>query len=62
MKKRSGARGTIIRAENLFFDNKTRRESVNLNTEPKAIQKIVTAYALFNTGVSITLKKVGIDS
>ncbi|EFC39127.1 predicted protein [Naegleria gruberi] len=59
MKKRSGARGTIIRAENLFFDNKTRRESVNLNTEPKAIQKIVTAYALFNTGVSITLKKQG---
>ncbi len=59
LKKSAGVKGTTIRAENLFYENKTRRDAINRNTEIKKIVKIVTNYALFNTGVSLTLKKVG---
>jgi len=62
MKKTAGVRGTSIRAENLFFENATKRNAVNKTTETKKITEIITNYALLNTGVSITLKKVRITT
>ncbi|KAF0982846.1 hypothetical protein FDP41_010825 [Naegleria fowleri] len=58
LKKSAGIKGTCITVENLFYDNKTRREAINKSTEMKKITEITRNYALFNTGVSITLKKL----
>ncbi|KAG2374899.1 hypothetical protein C9374_010273 [Naegleria lovaniensis] len=58
LKKSAGIKGTCITAENLFYDNKTRREAINKSTEMKKITEITRNYALLNTGVSITLKKL----
>ncbi|KAL9645144.1 hypothetical protein ABK040_002347 [Willaertia magna] len=59
LKSSAGVRGTTIRAENLFYNLPQRREALSVTTEFKKISDVVTKYALFYSGKSITLKKQG---
>lgn len=56
----AGVKGTIIIVEDLFYNIATRRKMLkNPNEEYHKIVSILTRYALHNSGVAFTSKKVG---
>jgi DNA mismatch repair protein MLH1 len=55
----AGLVGTQIRAEDLFYNNATRKKSLKPRDEHQKIHKMVSQYAIHNSGVQISLKKHG---
>lgn len=55
----AGVEGTTIRAEDLFYNNSTRKNAINVKDEHKKMFNIVAKYAINNPGVSISFKKHG---
>ena len=59
----AGNQGTIITAENLFYNIATRRKALSSVSEEFAkISEVVTKYAIHNSEVGFTLKKHGESS
>jgi DNA mismatch repair protein MLH1 len=55
----AGTYGTVICAEDLFYNNPTRRKTItNLNDQYKIIQDVIKKYAINNPGIALSLKKV----
>ena len=55
----AGKPGTVITVEDLFYNNPTRRKAIkNFSEEYDAILKIVKCYALHNSGISFSVKKM----
>eukprot|EP01080_Neovahlkampfia_damariscottae_P011871 gene11871-5198_t len=55
----AGVQGTTIRADDLFFNNITRKKSLKPRDEHQRINKMISKYALHNSGVQISFKKHG---
>jgi len=59
----AGVKGTQITVENLFYNVLTRRKALkNASEEYQRIVDVVSKYALHNAGVSITCKKVRMNT
>ena len=58
----AGNQGTIIQADNLFFNLKQRREALHATEEMKKIINVVQRYALHYSGRALLLKKLGSNS
>lgn len=57
----AGNQGTIIRAENLFYNVPTRRKALsNFTEEFSKVMEVVTRYAIHYSGVAFSLKKHGV--
>lgn len=55
----AGNVGTSITADDLFYNMATRKRAMNGRDEFNKIAHVITCYAVHNTGVAFSLKKVG---
>jgi DNA mismatch repair protein MLH1 len=55
----AGKFGTIISVQDLFYNNPTRRKAIkNFADEYQAILRVIRMYALHNSGVSFSVKRM----
>lgn len=55
----AGKKGTVITVEDLFYNNTTRRKAIkNPNDEYQFILRVLRSYAIHNSGVSFSCKKM----